>query len=392
MRPRPSSPSSRPSSLYLYALAAGPHRPMRGGAVAALAMRRPRRERRAEHRHGAGRRRRCAGAASRRGRGEPRRAAGWLAVGAALGAAAATVLGAWAQPARPPSTARRRSALARAFAWFAWPAWLLALWTVWRWRRRLAQSPHRRATCARRRPARHLARDGRLGSRPDARRCRRSPCSRRSRCRRCSGARRRRRLVLGVLLHHRRGDRLGLLRRDADRHAGQARGERRQAVDRLPDATSRPSALLFAVAGTLAWLWLVRWRTGRSRHPLWKSLVLPAGGVGLCWLLVMTLLLPPLDNARSYRSMVQRIATQVPATACVAAPDMPRAEVVALEYLGGYRVDAVTPVRAAVAPTCCWSRRSRRRAHPGRCSAGNVAIAATTTSPTSTAATRRLTG
>jgi 4-amino-4-deoxy-L-arabinose transferase-like glycosyltransferase len=101
--------------------------------------------------------------------------------------------------------------------------------------------------------------------------------------------------------------------------------------------------LTFAVLGTLAWLWLVRWRTRRSRHPLWKSLVLPAGGVSLCWLLVMTLLLPPLDNARSYRSMVQRIARQVPAEGCVAAPGMARAQVVALEYLGHYRIDAVTP-------------------------------------------------
>jgi len=99
-------------------------------------------------------------------------------------------------------------------------------------------------------------------------------------------------------------------------------------------------ALILALVGTLAWLWLVRWRTGRHRHPLWKSLVLPAGGVSICWLLVMTLLLPPLDNARSYRSMVQRIAQQVPAGACIAAPDMARAQVVALEYLGGYRVDA----------------------------------------------------
>ena len=57
----------------------------------------------------------------------------------------------------------------------------------------------------------------------------------------------------------------------------------------------------------------------------------------------MTLLLPPLDNARSYRSMVQRIARQVPQPACIAAPGMSRAQVVALEYLGGYRVDAVTP-------------------------------------------------
>jgi 4-amino-4-deoxy-L-arabinose transferase-like glycosyltransferase len=99
-------------------------------------------------------------------------------------------------------------------------------------------------------------------------------------------------------------------------------------------------ALALALAGTLAWLWLVRWRTGRHRHPLWKSLVLPAGGVSICWLLVMTLLLPPLDNARSYRSMVQRIAQQVPAGACIAAPGMARAQVVALEYFGHYRVDA----------------------------------------------------
>ena len=52
-------------------------------------------------------------------------------------------------------------------------------------------------------------------------------------------------------------------------------------------------------AGTLAWMWLVRWRTGRHRHALWKSLVLPAGGVAVCWLLLMTLWLPLLDHARS---------------------------------------------------------------------------------------------
>jgi hypothetical protein len=55
----------------------------------------------------------------------------------------------------------------------------------------------------------------------------------------------------------------------------------------------------------------------------------------------MTLLLPPLDNARSYRAMVQRIARQVPAGACIAAPGMARAQVVALEFLGGYQVDAM---------------------------------------------------
>jgi hypothetical protein len=103
-------------------------------------------------------------------------------------------------------------------------------------------------------------------------------------------------------------------------------------------------ALALAIVGTLAWLWLVKWRTGRSRHPLWKSLVLPAGGVALCWLLAMSLLLLPLDRARGFRQQVQRIALLVPTDACIAAPGMSRAQVVALEQLGHYRVDAVTPI------------------------------------------------
>ncbi len=104
------------------------------------------------------------------------------------------------------------------------------------------------------------------------------------------------------------------------------------------------AALLLAAAGTLAWLWLVKWRTGRNRHPLWKSMVLPASGVALCWLLAMTLLLPPLDHARSYRALVARIAEQSPRGACISAVGLPRALIVALEFLGQFHVDAVTPV------------------------------------------------
>jgi hypothetical protein len=49
--------------------------------------------------------------------------------------------------------------------------------------------------------------------------------------------------------------------------------------------------LAFAVAllATIAWIWLVRWRTSRSREAIWKSLVLPAGGTALAWLLATTL-------------------------------------------------------------------------------------------------------
>lgn len=110
-------------------------------------------------------------------------------------------------------------------------------------------------------------------------------------------------------------------------------------------------ALLFAAAGTLAWLWLVRWRTARHRHPLWKSLVLPASGVALAWLLTMTLLLPVLDYARSARAWVAQVSRLVPAGQCVRAPGMARPQVAALEALGRYRVRADLPL-AAEAPGC----------------------------------------
>ena len=151
-------------------------------------------------------------------------------------------------------------------------------------------------------------------------------------------------------------------------------------------------ALALALAGTVAWLWLVRWRTGRHRHRSWKSLVLPAGGVSVCWLLVMTLLLPPLDNARSYRSMVQRIAQQVPAGAASPRREWRAPQVVALEYLGGYRVDASATADHSGCEILMLTRTPQScRLRPGCSSRANDGYAATTTSPTSTAASARLT-
>jgi hypothetical protein len=102
--------------------------------------------------------------------------------------------------------------------------------------------------------------------------------------------------------------------------------------------------VVLSALGTLAWMWLVKWRTGRNRHPLWKSLVLPASGVALCWLMVMTLWLPLLDYARSYRPLIERIQSKVRIQGCVATPGMQRSQVAALEYFGHYQVDAATPM------------------------------------------------
>ncbi|MDM4764837.1 hypothetical protein [Pelomonas sp. SE-A7] len=106
-----------------------------------------------------------------------------------------------------------------------------------------------------------------------------------------------------------------------------------------------PLALLIAALATLAWLALVRWRTARHQHALWKSLALPAGGVTLAWLLAMTLMLPPLDYARSNRALVERLKTQVPAGMnCLAVPGQAMSLIASLEFQGGWRVDGRLPL------------------------------------------------
>lgn len=119
-----------------------------------------------------------------------------------------------------------------------------------------------------------------------------------------------------------------------------------------PDFVARLSwlELLAATLGSLAWLWLVRWRTRSRQEVIWKSLVLPAGGVALCWLLFMTLWLPLLDHARSNRPLAQRLARHLPAGACVAAPLAPSALVAALEYHNHAQVDARADAYDSICP------------------------------------------
>jgi hypothetical protein len=125
-------------------------------------------------------------------------------------------------------------------------------------------------------------------------------------------------------------------------------------VRQLPGFVAPFSALELAlgVLATLAWLWLVRWRTGRHQDALWKSLVLPAAGVALCWLLLMTLWLPALDYARSARPYVERLSKHIPPGATVCAPGLGASTVASLEFLGGWRVDARPSLNGTVAADC----------------------------------------
>ena len=260
----------------------------------------------------------------------------WLAVATALSAGLAWVAGNWAWRVAPAIEA---PLLARLWLWFLWPAWPLAVWTLWGWRRQLLQH--------------HLA-IPLLGLSVALVACIVMDGSDRA-------------LMLGVPgIAVLAAFALPTLQRRTTAaidwlsvffftlcagivwlfygalQTGQPAAAR-AAVERLapgfePEMGALPLAL--AAAATLAWGWLVRWRTRRHRPVIWKSLVLPAGGVALSWLLMMTLGLPLLDYARSNRRLAERLARHVPAGACLAAPGAPASLVAALEFHGQHPVDA----------------------------------------------------
>ena len=236
--------------------------------------------------------------------------------------------------------------LARQWLWFMWPTWPLALWTLWRWRRHLSHRhlsvPLVGALVA---MAANLAMNGSdralmLGlpamavlaafALPTLRRNAAAAIDWFSMLFFSAWA-----IVFWV---HYAAMQTGVPSRPAANIARLTPGFE-------PHFSVLPLAA--ALAGTLAWLALLRWRTGRHRNALWKSLVLPAGGVALCWLLAMTLLLAPLDYLRSPRALVAQLTPHVPALACIAAPGLSAPAVAALEVMGSWRIDARTGLAAA---------------------------------------------
>lgn len=243
---------------------------------------------------------------------------------------------------------RDSKSIARLLAWFTWPAWPLALWTVWRWRRQLDR--------------RHVALPLWFA-------------------------------VVGVLtaVLSPNPDRALLLALPAlATLAAFALPTFDRSVSALIDwftllffsgcalviwviwislqtgVPAKPAAnvaklapgfepsfgvipFLSALAATVAWVALVRWRTKRNRQAIWKSLVLPAGGAALGWLLVMTLWLPVLDYARSYTAVVQRLTARMDAPGCVQVFGLNRPQVAALLYHGQLDLQV-----AAGASECPW--------------------------------------
>ena len=280
----------------------------------------------------------------------------WAAAATGLAGAAAWALGTWAWRIDVEASAVQGVQLARLWLWFLWPVWLLALWTLWRWRKHLNK--------------RHIALPLALVV-VSLLAC-------------IGGGGFDRALMIGLpgfavlaafaLPTLQRGTSaavdwfsvffftiaaLAIWVIYAAMVTGVPVRTAANVVNLAPGFSMQFSLLpcLVAAAGSVAWLTLVRWRTGRHQHALWKSLVLPAGGVALAWLLLMTLWLPLLDYARSNRPWVSQLKPLVPAGACIAAPGFSRSAVAALEQYGRWRVEAL----AGAASTCNILLRQERR-------------------------------
>jgi len=91
-----------------------------------------------------------------------------------------------------------------------------------------------------------------------------------------------------------------------------------------------------ALAALLTLIWLVV--VARSLRSTRRALVNWAAGITMVWVLMMTLGMPIVDQARSYRGVVARLAAEVgPNAGCIARQNVGDAQRALLDYFGGLR-------------------------------------------------------
>jgi len=276
----------------------------------------------------------------------------------ALGLLAATLAAAWAAWALDLWRWRivgsnGGGSLARLLLWFGWPAWPLALWTLWRWRKQIVS----------RQGHRHLLLPLGFSAVSIAATITTQPADRA--------------LLLGLpAMAALAAFALPTLRRSVGAlidwftllfftvsalaiwviwiamqtgvPAKPAANVAKLAPGFVPQFSAL--ALVVALAATVGWCGLVWWRASRDRAPIWKSLVLPAGGAALGWVLLMTLWLPLLDYARSYGPQVRNVVAALgPEPGCIQTVGLSRAQVAALQYHGQLSLQ-----RAGLQDECQW--------------------------------------
>jgi 4-amino-4-deoxy-L-arabinose transferase-like glycosyltransferase len=236
---------------------------------------------------------------------EVRKFAPWFVAGTVLSALLALALHTWAWRIGQFGRLPQWTQVTRLLLWFLWPAWLLAMWTLWRWRRQwqrrhitvpLAVAGTALAACIAMGGSDRALLVGLPGFAVLAAFA--LPTLKRS----ASAA------IDWFSVFFFSACALAIVVIYVSMQTGVPAKPLANIVKLAPGFEPRFSLvpLLIAAAALVAWLALVRWRTGRHRQAIWKSLVLPAGGVALAWLLLMTLWLPLLDYARGMRPLALR--------------------------------------------------------------------------------------
>lgn len=231
----------------------------------------------------------------------------------------------------------------RLLLWFTWPAWPLALWTLWRWRRQIASGSISRhlalpiwfAAVALATTFTTAAQDRALLLALPAFAALAAfalPTLGRSVAA----------LVDWFTLLFFTGCAVVIWVHWVGMQTGVPATPAANIARQVPGFTASFSWIAFgvALAATGAWAWLVRWRVGRYRHAIWKSLVLPASGAALAWLLLTTLLLPAVDYARSYVPMVNaaRFIWGNTPPACAQEHALGRSQIAAFQFHAGLRL------------------------------------------------------
>ena len=279
------------------------------------------------------------------GRRHTLQTAGAIALVTLFAASLASALDLWHWRILLPQDAASRDWLtqARLLLWFTWPAWPLVLWTLWRWRRQIFS----------RNASLHLALPlwfagvavfAALTTRPADRALLLAlpalatlaafalPTFQRSVAA----------LVDWFTLLFFSGGGIIIWVVWLAMQTGFPKQPAANVLRQAPgfEATFSLPVFLIALAATLVWAWLVKWRVGRHPAAIWKSLVLPAGGAALCWLLLMTLWMPLLDFVRSYKVVVRNVSAVVGTTPCIEVLDLTREQIAAFQYHGGYLLKA----------------------------------------------------
>ena len=104
----------------------------------------------------------------------------------------------------------------------------------------------------------------------------------------------------------------------------------------VPGFAYRFNFVAFALASMLTLIWLVV--VARSLRSTRRALVNWSAGITMVWMLVMTLGVPLVDQARSYRALAARMAAEVPRDAgCIARRNVGDAQRALLDYFAGLR-------------------------------------------------------